>query len=149
MVEEIPAGDCVTRIVDSPHKWRPEEREFVDATLFEFPGGEPESVVWRKYKPDIADVHSMGCERQREKRAAGRDSWTYEGAITAQVKAIRDIATPEGGFAVEHAPDEGQWHVHVSMRAADGVKLNKAHKMNLKEHLRRAFTALEAHKCAS
>lgn len=148
MAEDIPDEHEVSRHIDSPHKWKLEEQEFVEASLFEFPSGQSESLVWRKYAPDLATVHNLGCERQQTKRVT-KPSWTYVGAITASVASIRAIQTTAGhGFTVEHAPEEGIWHAHVSIRAGAGGAPNKAHKMDLKEHLRCVFSALEAHSCA-
>lgn len=149
MVEDIPAGHQVSRHIDSPHKWKPEERTLIDANVFEFPGGQVESVVWRKYAVGIAAVHELGCQRQRVKREGGKATWTYEGAITAEVDRIRAIKTSEGhGFHVEHAPEEGNWHAHISLMPAPGQQLNKGHKINLKEWLRGVFSPVEVHTCA-
>lgn len=148
MVEDIPAGHRISRHIDSPHKWKPEERAFIDANVFEFPGGQVESAVWRKYAVEIEAVHELGCERQRAKREGGKSAWTYEGAITAEVDRVREIRTREGhGFHLEHAPEEGLWHVHISMVPASGQLLNKGHKIDLKEWLRKVFSTIEAHSC--
>jgi hypothetical protein len=148
MVEDIPDEQLVSRHIDSPHKWKPEEREFVEERLFEFPKpDEAESLVWRKYAPTLDAVHKLGCGRQQEKRAT-KPNWTYEGAITTHVAAIRSIQTKDGhGFSVVHAPDEGIWHAHVCYRKQDGQEFNRVHKMDLKEHLRGVFSDLEPHTC--
>ena len=147
MAEDIPGDHEVSRHIDSPHKWKLEEQEFVELSVFEFPNGQAESVVWRKYAQDLAGVHRLGCERQKVKRAT-KPAWTYVGAITATVNRIRSIQTKAGhGFSVEHAPEDGEWHAHVSIRTSDGGSLNKAHKMDLREHLRGVFSGLEPHTC--
>ncbi|MGN6828881.1 hypothetical protein [Paucibacter sp. M5-1] len=146
MVEEIPPEDQVSRHIDAPHKWKPAEQEFEEARLFEFPRDEPESVVWRHYAPSIAEIHQMGCQRQAEKRPA-KPSYTYVGAITATAEAIRAIRVKGHGFQLEHAPEEGLWHAHVSYLKEPNAEFNRAHKLDLKEHLRKAFGPLESHSC--
>lgn len=150
MIEEIPDEDLVHRQIDSPHMWSIDEARLIDSNVFQFPssGGEVESLVWSKYKPTLADVHAMGCEKQGSKRAAGRN-WTYIGAMSAAAGAIRSIRTVDGhGFKLDHAPEEGSWHVHVAFAPLDGVKLNRPQKVDLKEHLLRAFGGIETHTCA-
>lgn len=151
MVEAIPDEDLVSRLVDSPHKWSQAERKFVEARLFEFPSHDPvESVVWRKYKPDIAAVHALGCVMQAAKREA-KPNWTYEGAVSTQVLAIRGIRNQVGdGFSVAHAPDEGEHHAHVGYVLVAGDENLKHRKADLKEFLRNTFltAGFEQHECA-
>lgn len=148
MVEEIPSEDCVSRHIDSPHKWHPDERKFLDERVFEFPAPDyVESLVWRKYKPTLAEVHALGCERQQVKRAV-KPSWTYEGAITAEVGAIRAIRNQAGdGFALTHSPDEGQYHVHIGYSLVEGQDRIRQRRSDLKERLLKVFSPLEAHVC--
>ena len=150
MVEAIPGEDLVSRLVDSPHKWSRAERHFVEARLFEFPSQKPESVVWRKYASEIAAVHALGCAMQATKREAN-PNWTYEGAVSTKVSAIRDIKNQAGdGFFVEHVPEEGQHHAHVGYVLSAGGENLKNRKIDLKEFLRNAFFAagFEQHECA-
>jgi hypothetical protein len=148
MVEEILPEDQVSRHIDAPHKWKVAEAAFEEQRLFEFPGDKAESVVWRKYVPLLAEVHRMGCERQAQKREK-RPDYTYVGAITSTAAAIRAIRVKDGhGFQLEHEPDEGQWHVHLSYLRRPGAEFTRVHKMDLKEHLRNVFSQLEAHTCA-
>jgi hypothetical protein len=113
MVEVIPGDDLVSRLVDSPHKWSRAERRFCEPNLFEFPSEKPESVIWRKYAPEVAGLHAMGCAMQATKRAAKPD-WTYEGAVSAKASEIRSIRNKAAhSFFVEHAPAEGLHHAHV------------------------------------
>lgn len=148
MVEEIPSQDQVSRHIDSPEKWHPDEKRFIEDRLFLFKRpGEVESLVWRKHAQDIAAVHAIGCGRQSQKRLTN-PNWTYEGAITATVGDIRAIRTSAGDrFEVVHAPDEGVHHAHVGYRLADGQQFLKQRKADLKEFLRKAFSALDAHTC--
>lgn len=146
MVEEILPEDQVSRHIDAPHKWKVAEAAFDEPKLFEFPSDNPESVVWRKYAPLLDKVHQMGCERQAVKRER-RPDYTYIGAITATAAAIRAIRVNGHGFQLEHSPDEGQWHAHVSYLREPTAEFNRAHKMDLKERLRGVFGALEPHRC--
>lgn len=150
MVEAILGSDLVSRLVDSPHKWSRAERRFVEVSLFEFPSQQPESVVWRKYASKIAAVHALGCAMQATKREAN-PNWTYEGAVSTKVSAIRDIKNLAGdGFFVEHVPEEGQHHAHVGYVFSAGPENLKKRKIDLKEFLRNAFFAggVEQHECA-
>ena len=150
MVEAIPGEDLVSRLVDSPRRWSRIERHFFEASLFEFNSQQPESVVWRKYAPEIAAVHALGCEMQATKRAA-KPGWTYEGAVSTKVSAIRDIKNQAGdGFFVEHVPEEGQHHAHVGYVLSAGSENLKTRKLDLREFLRNAFFAagFEQHECA-
>lgn len=148
-VEEIPSADHVSRYIDSPHKFSPQERELIAPNVFQLPSsdGQRESLVWRKYKPAIEDVHALGCAIQWVKRAAN-PNWTYEGAISAKVECIRQIKSKlGGGFSVEHAPAEGIHHAEVKYRVADGRKLGTAEKLDLKQMLRDVFSPMESHVC--
>lgn len=60
-VEEIPIGDEISRHIEFPRTYDRERRMILEA-VFEFPGGEPESVVWRKYAATDDEVHKLGCE---------------------------------------------------------------------------------------
>lgn len=147
MVEEILPDHQVSRHVDAPHKWKLAEAAFEEQRLFEFPKDQAESVVWRKHVPLIGDVHHMGCLRQAQKRES-RPDYTYVGAITSTAAAIRSIRIKDGhGFQLEHAPEEGLWHAHVSYLRRPDAEFTRAHKMDLKEHLRNVFGALDRHTC--
>jgi len=150
MVEVIPSEDSVSRMIDSPEKWSPEEQKFIDDRVFLFKSPhEVESVVWRKYAPEIADVHAIGCARQAEKRLSeAHSNWTYEGAATAVVGAIRLIQNIKGdGVEVSHAPDEGIHHAHLELRFSVGNDFRKQRKADLKEAVRKLFSIMEAHQC--
>jgi hypothetical protein len=150
MVEEIPSEDLVSRHIDSPDKWHPDEKRFIDDRVFLFRRpDEVESVVWRKYAQSIQDVHAKGCERQAAKRSAGNTIWTYEGATTANVGAIRAITSTDGDrIEVVHEPSEGVHHAHLEYRLIETQERIKQRKTDLKEHLRNTFSDLDAHRCA-
>jgi len=150
MVETIPSEDAVSRMIDSPEKWSPEEQKFIDERVFLFKTpDEVESVVWRKYASAIADVHVIGCGRQAEKRRSeAHSSWTYEGATTAPVSAVRSIQNIKGDrVEVSHAPDEGIHHAHLELHFSDGKDFRKQRKADLKEAVRNLFSVIEAHRC--
>jgi hypothetical protein len=150
MAEDIPSEDAVSRMIDSPEKWSPEEKKFIDERVFLFKTpDEVESVVWRKYAPEIADVHAIGCARQAEKRLnEAHSSWTYEGAASAAVSAIRSIQNIKGDhLEVSHAPDEGIHHAHLELRFLAGNDFRKQRKADLKEAVRNLFSVMEAHRC--
>lgn len=146
-VETIPDEDQLSRHVDSPHKFRPVERQLIEQMLFEFPGGAAESLVWRKYVVDAETLHAMGCARQLEKRKKN-PAWTYEGALTATTGAIRAISNRLGhGFIVEHDPVEGVHHVAIRYKVPEGQKLEKSHKSELKDLLRKTMGEIDLHAC--
>lgn len=149
MVELIPSEDQVSRHIDSPNKWNAEEKRFVLEQLFTLPSPDGvDSLVWRKYAPTIADVHSLGCARQRSKRVENKN-WTYEGASTAGVHDVRAIQTAAGDrLEVTHEPDEGIYHAHVGYLLAAGQERIKQRKLDLKEHLRNLFIRqFDGHRC--
>jgi hypothetical protein len=149
MVEQIPSEHEVSRYIDSPEKWDADELRFKEDRLFLFKQPDyAESVVWRKYAPAILDVHQLGCERQKHRRAIS-PHWTYQGAITASVQSIRNIRGNHAGdtFEVVHAPDEGVHHAHIEMRLSDETALLKQRKVDLKERLRLVFSDLDPHTC--
>ena len=129
MVEEIPDGDDISRHIDFPHKYN-DAKELLWPNAFMFSSGAGESVVWRRYKPTINDVHELACERQLLKREQ-KPSWTYVGAITTSAGLVRGIKNRRGnGFAVAHHPedDQGQYHAEIHRRAGENaiIKSEKA-----------------------
>lgn len=151
-VEQIPLGDDVSRHIFWPHKYDEIEAEVIWQAAFMF-SGEVESVVWRKYKPTIADVHALGCEHEvRRKQTTPDARYRYEGALTASVGAIRAIRTARGfGFGVLHEPGDGQGRHHAEIRRLknDGNEApKKADRADLLVALRNVFGALDKHSCA-
>src|SRR4051812_1244204 len=72
-----------------------------------------ESVVWRKYAPDIQDVHSLGCTKEWADRRLGKDC-TYFGALSGNVDRIRDVKSAKGArLEVVHVPSEGIHHAEI------------------------------------
>lgn len=152
-VEIVPNEDHVSRHVDSPLRFDTQQAALRVLTVFEFPSadGDTDSLVWRKYKPTLAEVHEMGCARQMQKRTAKVGStWTYEGAITTTAGAIRAIANRNGcGFLIEHDPSDGQGdhHLKIGYRVPEGHALGPAEKQELKRLLVGAFAPMERHNC--
>jgi hypothetical protein len=104
-----------------------------------------ESVVWRRYASTLADVHKLGCDKQRVDRADGKSS-TYFGAITGNVGRIRGIRSKNGArFQIVHAPEEGIHHAHISY--AGDVSPSKNDKAELKSKIRREFPDRSEHVC--
>ena len=151
----MPDDHVVSRWVFYP-RMTTEEHELIWHTVFEFPKGRPESVVWRKYLPDIQHVHREGCLREacanKRNEERGKDLIRYEGAISAQVGRIRSIRSSNSfGFAVAHDPSDGQpiYHAHIAYAADADRPLTKQDKIELKTLLRAVFSDLSAHSCKS
>ncbi len=149
-IEDIPDDDEVSRHIDSPLRFSAAERKLIEGNVFQFPSadGNRESLIWRKYKPTLAELHAMGCERQAHKRMT-HTAWTYEGAITIVVRAVRQLRNRNrNGFVVEHDPVEGIHHVTIRFCCPVGYELKKAEKSELKDMLVRAFRPIDEHSCA-
>lgn len=137
MVEHVPNEDMVSRLIYRPRMFGDHSGLTWDV-VFEFPKGECESTVWRKYAPERGDVHTIG--REIEALIKRRNPHTsYTGFISANVGQVRSIRTARGhGFAVSHEPDEGLHHVEICFSPADGG-LQKADRIELKLLLRQTF----------
>src|SRR5258708_6460562 len=101
------------------------EEQFIWKLVFEFPGGQCESVYLRRYA-DISTIHTWGCARERKARER-RSETTYCGAVTARAGDIRAYRNPNGhGFRLEHEPlegPEGGAHTHVCQEPAAGISM--------------------------
>jgi hypothetical protein len=97
----------------------------------------------------VGDVHARGCELQQTKRAEGKD-WTYVGAITANVGAIRELELNGDRFYVKHAPEEGEWHAAIGFQLHASEENKRGRRANLKEKLVMFFKQLplDQHTCA-
>ena len=149
-IEAIPHEDEVSRYIDSPLRFSAAERKLIETNIFQFPSadGNRESLIWRKYKPTLAELHAMGCARQAQKRVQN-STWTYEGAITAVVGAVRRLRNSRGnGFVVEHDPEEGIHHVTIRFLRREGYELRRAEKSELKDMLVKVFRPIDRHSCA-
>jgi hypothetical protein len=116
--------------------------------IFQFPRGEPESVIWGKYAPTSEDVHRLGFEREATTRERNSDM-RYVGFISSNAGAIRAISTRKGhGFSLCHAPTQGLQHAEISYKPAAGLSLNevnRSEKNELKLALRKIFGDLVSH----
>jgi len=148
--EDIPDSDTVSRLVDFPRMYV-EAKGLIWNHIFQFPGGECESVVWARYAPTSADVHRLGCEREATKRQ-GNPEMRYVGFVSSTAGGIRGIMTARGhGFTVNHAPREGRHHAEVcySPASQNGITdLKKADKGELRAALRNVFGELAQHSCS-
>lgn len=151
-VEQIPPEDDVSRHIFWPHKYDDIEGGVIWQAAFMF-SGEVESVVWRKYRPTMADVHALGCEQEaRRKQTSPEARYRYEGALTASVGAIRAITTARGfGFGVAHEPGDGQGLHHAEIRRlknGGNEAPKKADRADLLVALRNVFGPLDKHSCS-
>jgi hypothetical protein len=145
----------------SRHVWNPpmlaRGMEFLYVMLFEFPDGQPESLIWHRFvSGGIDGVHLLGCARQREKRAEQvadnrNPDKTYIGAMTAQSGDILVYRNPNGhGFRLEPDESEGQGKQHVSIcydSQPDSKPLTKPDKAELKLRLCEIFGEIAQHEC--
>lgn len=147
-MEQIPDNDSLSRHIDFPHKYRPDEDLIWWPAVFEFPDGKGESLVWRKYKPTIEEVHALGCEREAKKKESKPD-WLYKGAITTKAGSIRSIKNSRGhGFRVAHEPTEGIYHAEIARSNDPAMTFNKNDKNELREMLKDVFGPMAPHSCS-
>jgi hypothetical protein len=137
----------ISRHVFHPHMTKDEESH-IYRNMFEFPGGLPESVIWREVINDNANVHQMGRDSESSKRSKNSHV-RYIGFGSSFARLIRAIKNevPDGhGFDVVHEPSEGEHHAHVMFQFAEEQsydQLPKAKRQNLKYLLSKLFSNLE------
>ncbi|HEX3524098.1 MAG TPA: hypothetical protein VHT52_18665 [Stellaceae bacterium] len=145
--ELVPDGDAIHRQIDFPRMYT-DSKSMIWEIIFQFPGGEPESVVWGKYAPTPEDVHRLGSERQARVRERNPDM-RYLGFIPSTAGVIRAIMTRNGhSFSVCHAPEEGIHHAEISYKPGANLRpdqLKRSEKNELKLALRKAFGDLVPH----
>lgn len=119
-------------------------------------GTRQESLIWRLYAPFEYVIDCLGCLQQNDKNekkvAEGKNPGVrYQGHIDAFCGAIRAIQTDRNyRFELVHGPEEGIYHIHVSIIPPVGITLEHIEKttlMELRDDLWRAFDALENHDC--
>jgi hypothetical protein len=143
-VEPIPNEDAIHRQVDFPGMYN-DAKALIWENVFQFPNGEPESLVWGKYAATADEVHRIGCDREAKTRQRNPDM-RYIGFISSTAGVVRAIKTRPGhGFSVVHAPAEGIHHAAVSYLSAGGTKLKRNEKSELKLALRQVFGGLVPH----
>lgn len=142
-IEYIPDEGKVSREVFHPQMTRDEARA-VYYNLFEFSGGEADSVIWRYYCIADEDVHNLGLSHEAKKQERNPNV-RYLGFGTAGVGQIRSISArnKDGhGFNVRHEPNEGIQHAEVCFQLSEGVPygaLTRGQKLELKFTLGRLF----------
>ena len=144
----IPDEDQVTRSIYNPPMGR-DLANLIWPEPFQFSSNNNycESVIWREFVRKISRVHKIGCKRQRQLRAQGRDK-TYTGALTAVVADIRKFRNQnDHGFSVIHEPGEGIHHAHIAYDLSATSQLTKGDKMDLRWALKLIFDEKAPHKC--
>lgn len=141
-VEAIAADDLVSRHVYFPFMYG-EASELFWENVFQFPGGQCESVVWRRFALEDADVHEIGVRDQERKRKRNPE-WTYTGFLSAIVQEIRKIETAAGhGFNIIHLPEcDADYHTHICYAPGDGSEpsaLKRGEKLDLKMWIKNVF----------
>jgi hypothetical protein len=142
-IEHISDQETVSREIFHPLMTRAEVG-VVYESLFEFPGGQPESVVWRRFCQTDLEVHGIGLSHETSKRVKKPDV-LYLGFGTAGAGEIRTIAdrNKDGhGFDVKHEPYEGIHHAEVSYQLFGDMpysSLNRNQKQELKFTLGKLF----------
>jgi hypothetical protein len=146
-VEVIEDDEAVSRQLDSPQMYNEHDGVlWKTAFMFSTP---VESLVWRKYKAAISEVHEFGCTRQLQMRLA-KAGWSYAGSITTLAGRIRSIKTARGhGLLVVHRPEDGQGqhHAEVELQPMDGLEIKKNDRSELRLMLQDVFDPIDGHRC--
>jgi hypothetical protein len=147
-VEEIPNADLISRLIEIPKTYERERGQILE-TVFEFPNGDGESVVWRKYARTDDDVHHFGrlwetAKRKREEERHQRESqMRYVGFAQNVTEVVREFRTARGhGFKVFHVPKEGIQHAEVSYDPRDGQQFIRTDRAELKLAIAKMFSVL-------
>lgn len=145
--EKIPGGESICRHIFFPHMYN-KFNELVWMNVFEFPGSQCESTIWRRYVNRMEDIRRLGCERERELKATNPEK-QYRGAIWARVRDVRRFRNPNNhGFYLVHEPAEGEHHVHICYHVSPGTQMTKNDKNELKLALKRIFSDVLPHACS-
>ena len=153
-VEEIPNADEISRQIFDPQMFEGSklswEKVFIFPTNKDTKEYYGESVVWRKYAPELDDVHELGCKLEAIKRdRRPQTPASYVGAPTATCATVRQLKNARGsGFAVVHDPSDGQGlhHSEIRLFRADG-KVARSEREELIMMLQGAFGAVAPHQC--
>lgn len=145
--EEIRGGESIYRHIFFPHMYN-NFNKLLWMSVFEFPGGECESTIWRRYVHPMENIHRLGCERERVLKATNPDK-QYRGAIWARVRDVRRFRNRNNhGFYVVHEPAEGEHHVHICYHVSPGTQMTRNDKNELKFALERIFSDVLLHACS-
>ncbi len=155
-IEVIADSEDVARLIFWPAMFSNSGSGSIDpACMFMFnkgegyPNGQPESLVWRKYKVTENDVHHLGCDGEK-RRQVRKPEARYFGFRNASVGDIRSFKTARGhGFFVIHAPAEGIHHAEIGYYPCndDWSNLKKNDKAELRAMLLTIFSHEVTHKC--
>lgn len=116
--------------------------------VFEFPNGQGESLIWRRFAPQLSCVHSLGCQRESQAASTSRPRH-YKGAVSCTVDAVLTFRNPNGhGFRVVHEPAEGIHHLHIEYDPAPDKRMSKSDKSELKLKLGEIFSDVSSHNCS-
>ena len=143
ITEHIDDVDILSRWVFEPQMTFV-EKELIYKNLFDFPNGQSESAVWRKYAIADQDVHDFGTKFEEIKRNKNPKT-TYKGFCSSAAEAIRNLKFSDvdgHGFKIDHEPDEGNYHAHVSYDFANGTKYEdvlKSRRQQLRYNLSKVF----------
>lgn len=146
MPEDVPDDEDASRHLFAPSMGAP-GGDLIWSNVFQFPSEANycESLVWRRYAPTMAEVHTLGCNTQAFKRGQGRNQ-TYIGALTSNIGRLRCLRSLNGArFIIEQVPDEGQWHLHISFDQTQSLTRND--KAELKKKIKDEFAARSEHAC--
>jgi hypothetical protein len=151
--EEVGPDELLSRHIFNPPMFP--GGELLARCFFEFPGGQCESVLWRRHVAEgLEGVHRMGCDRQS--RARDRQAHqgkipdkTYIGAATARAADISCYRNPNGhGLKIIHEPSEGRSHVHICYDSLPGARqMDRSDKNEIKEKLVEIFSDVSYHVC--
>jgi hypothetical protein len=150
MCGEVIIGDdeSLSRLIDFPTMYK--AGDLIFNLMFLFSKGSSESLVWRRYAPEAADVHKIGCQREGLKKQS-KPQYKYTGCKTALSSEIRSIKTGRGyGFSLAHTPCEGLHHVEISYHLPVNVtfkNLKEGDRAELKLELAKQFGPQDNHDC--
>jgi hypothetical protein len=151
--EEVGPNELLSRHIFNPPMFP--GGELLARYFFEFPGGQCESVLWRRHVADgLEGVHRMGCDKQsrardRQAHQGKNPDKTYIGAATARAADISSYRNPNGhGLKIIHEPSEGRYHVHICYDSSPGApQMDRSDKNEIKEKLIEIFSDLSHHVC--
>jgi hypothetical protein len=151
--EEVGPNELLSRHIFNPPMFP--GGELLARYFFEFPGGQCESVLWRRHVADgLEGVHRMGCDKQsrardRQAHQGKNPDKTYIGAATARASDISSYRNPNGhGLKIIHEPSEGRYHVHICYDSSPGApQMDRSDKNEIKEKLIEIFSDLSHHVC--
>ena len=140
--KHIPDDTRVTRLIFFPFMFRNEILDPRFTFQFNFRNGEgnrQESLIWRLYAPFDFLIDCLGCLQQHDKNerkeTEGKNPVVrYRGHKDAFCGAIRAIQTGKNYcFELIHGPEEGFYHIHISIVPPVGSTLKGINKTTLND----------------